>query len=1204
MKTKKRLRFLLALPVALFFPNGAFSALLQVPVQVSAGAVPPNLMFTLDDSGSMAFECLPEDLCIGNAWVGTMPDMTPTWKNGVATPDSNSIFNRQMRSTSQNSLFYDPKLLYLPWKKKDGLRMPPSVPAAARQFPESGTDNSTTNLTIDLKFNLNWCTSTSSCNKSNETIYLAKYFDLTGTNVNSTGSYTEVKITSTGTYPRGTGDKASSRTDCVAARCTGAEELLNFANWYSYHRSRMRVAIAGTSEAFYSVPDTFRVGYGRINKGVSSVDGLSTATLEQGVRPFTLASGGSKSAFYDWLPQQEPTTGGTPLRRALADVGDYFSYTDSRGPWGESPGTTSATPAVACRRSFHILMTDGMWNSGGKADYGNADNTAGSSIAPPTGASYAYSPAAPYKDNSSNTLADVAMYYWKTDLYPALANALRPTSNDPAFWQHLVNYTIAFGVKGTLDPATDYPALVAGTKSWPTVTAAAEDETHIDDLWHAAVNSRGRYLSARNSTEYADALNRIIEEIVAINGSEAGVAVSAKAISTATAARKYEPTFASARWSGDVEAKKVTIDEADPTNGSRIWLASAQLPAASARNIFAFNVAAVSGTKAVAFNWASLTDPMKTKLYGATTGGDNLVSYLRGDRANESGGVFRLRTSALGDIVNSTPVLVKDQYDGQYDFLPAAASTGDTTKNAELLAAKGSYRRFLSAKKLRPGQLFVGANDGMLHAFNDTTGEESFAYVPGAVLGKMKNLSAIDYEHEYYVDGPTVEGDIYDAGASKWRNVVFGGTGAGAKSLFAINVPVVPWTSGAAPTAYSAAQSAPGAADVLWEISPATAGFTDMGNVFSAPEYGVMRDGTWVLIFGNGYESAGKKAQLFIVNALTGALIKAIDTQAGTLLSPNGLGGVRLVRDAQKMIVAAYAGDLKGNLWKFDLSSNAKGSWDVAFGGTVSVRNPLYTTPTAEPITAAPSYVVHPLGGVMVLFGSGKLFEVGDAADASARALYGVWDKVAIGATSTTASERVTTASTIVAQAFTTSALTGTTGGTFFGLTVVGVDYATKRGWRLPLTMATGQRLVDDPEILVGRVFMQTVSPATTVASCSASNLVRHGLVLDPFMSGVTAPTFDTNNDGLINVNDSATAVAVQLKTNGAVTAVRKAGTNKSRLLGAGLGGPGGGGTGGTGGGGTGDPVIKDPNNPDFQGGSNTSKRYWRQIVTQPVNLP
>jgi type IV pilus assembly protein PilY1 len=1193
MKPRKHLRLWLALPVALFFSNAALSALLQVPVQVSAGAVPPNLMFTLDDSGSMGFECLPDDLCIRTGstsvtYVGTMPDMTPDWKTGVASPDESSILNRQMRSASQNSLFYNPNLLYLPWKKKDGSRMPASVPTAARDFPES-TDNSTTNLTSNHTLFKNWCTSTSSCNQSFKTIYLAKYYDLTGTIASSTGSYTAVPITSGGSYPR-VGDKAASRTDCAAARCTGTEELKNFANWYSYHRTRMRVAIAGTSEAFYTVPDNFRVGYGRINKENSTIDGLFTDTLVQGVRPFTLASGGSKSAFYDWLPQQEPTRGGTPLRRALADVGDYFSYTDSRGPWGESPGTTNNTAPVACRRSFHILMTDGIWNLGGKANYGNADNTAGSTVANSTGvSSNTYSPAAPYRDNSSDTLADVAMYYWKTDLYPSLANALRPTATDPAFWQHLVNYTIAFGVKGTLDPTTDYPGLVAGTRNWPFVDDTA-DETHIDDLWHAAVNSRGRYLSARNSAEYADALNKIIEDIVATNGSEAGVAVSARAISTATAARKYEPTFASARWSGDVEAKKVTVDEADPTNGSTIWLASAKLPAADARNIVAFNAAATSAPKAVAFTWASLTDAMKTTLYGATTGGDNLVNYLRGDRANEASGVFRLRTSALGDIVNSSPVLVKDQYDGQYDFLPGAPATTD--------AAKSSYRRFLGAKKLREGQLFVGANDGMLHAFNDSAkepfGQETFAYVPDAVLGKMKKLSAVDYQHEYYVDGPTVEGDIYDAGAGKWRNVVFGGTGAGAKSLFAINVPVVPWTGGAAPGPYSAAQSAPGAADVLWEISPTNPPdinpvtgkpfFYDMGHVFSAPEHGVMRDGTWVLIFGNGYESTNRKAQLFIVNALTGALVKSIDTNAGSTTSPNGLGGVRLVRDAQKMIVAAYAGDLKGNLWKFDLSSKTASEWVVAFGG-----NPLYTAPTAptsEPITATPNYVVHPLGGVMVLFGSGKLFEVGDAADNSGRALYGVWDKVALGATSTTATERVTDATTIVAQAFTPSPLPDTPGGIFYGLTVTPVDYGTKRGWRLPLTMATGQRLVDDPEILVGRVFMQTVSPTAAVASCSASSLLRHGVVLDPFMSGAPTPTFDTNDDGWINSEDNVnkvTAVAVQLTTTGSVTAVRKAGTNKARLLGADASGAAGGG-GGTG----------------FQGDTHTAKRYWRQIVTQP----
>jgi type IV pilus assembly protein PilY1 len=1158
---KKTLTLRLSVSLGFFFSKLAFSALLQSPIQVTAGAVPPNLMFTLDDSGSMDYECLPDSLCAGSRKVGTQLD-----SGYIATPDINVAFGSQMRSSQTNPLYYDPATLYLPWMKKDGTRYPSQKPAEARQMPESTSNTTVHNLVTTLSVSAPWCTGTSNanCTTSIKDIYLARYFVYTGGSVTNANSYTEVKIQSGNVYP-----KATSRTDCAGTTCTFEQESINFANWYSYHRTRMRVAIAGTSEAFYEVPESYRVGYGRINKATNSnIDGFTVSTIEKGVRPFTLGSTGTKSSFYDWITQRVPS-GSTPLRRAMDDVGQYYSYTDQKGPWGETPGSNNSTPAVACRRSFHVMMTDGLWNGGPSdtaASAANVDGVAGPTISGINSQTYTYTPTTPFSDTQANTLADVAMYYWNRDLNPLVANAIRPTSNDPAFWQHMVNYTIGFGVNGILDVETALPGLQAGTTNWP--KTSDNTTANVDDLWHAAINSRGRYLSARNTAEYAGALKKIIDDIASINGSESGVAVSSKAISASTVVRKYEPTFASEKWSGDVEAIRLTAKGA---NAGTAWRASEKFPAPAARKIFAYNAAAISGVKSLAFTWTAMTDAMKTKLYGATEGGENLVNYLRGERTNENV-TYRVRANVLGDIVNSAPVLVKDQFDGQYDFLPA----GTPAAPSVTAAAKASYRRFLGAKKLREAQLFIGANDGMLHAFSDSTGEESFAYVPDSILGKMKKLSDKDYEHDYYVDGPTVEGDIYDAGASKWRNVVFGGTGAGGKSLYAINVPVVPWAAGSnAPSAYTASQSAPGAADVLWEISPAKTGFEELGNVLSTPEHGVMRNGTWVVIVGNGVEGANKKAQLYIINALTGTLIKTIDTGVGSLSSPNGLGGVRVVRDAQKQIVAAYAGDLQGNMWKFDLSSSVASDWNVAFGDTATARNPLYKTAPVEPITAAPTFIVHPSGGVMVLFGSGKLFEVGDAADQSARALYGVWDKVPLGAASATASDRVTDNSTIVAQAFSNTAAGGTAGA-YYGLIVTPVDYASKRGWRLPLTLASGQRLVDEPEISVGRVFMQTVSPAAAVASCSASSLVRHGLALDPFMNAISSPTFDTTGDNLIDTADNMFAVAVRLNSNGPASVVRKYGTSKSLLLGAGSGGL------------------------EFQGGSSSSKRYWRQIVNQP----
>lgn len=1194
-----------------FFPGVGFSVMMQKPIQTGGSVVPPNLMFTLDDSGSMRWECLPDSLCSGSKDVGTIPAQSSrTNRDGVAIYDdvdvtadevvyervcvrwrygecrewddqptgeirttvlraaAPNLFSRKMRS-GWNPLYYDPNTRYRPWLKEDGVtRYANSTPSAA---PVSPGSTETQNLEGVRKIEEVWCTGTgsSACYGSSgvyQNVRIAQYYIKNPSQDGSqTSHYTKFTISSDQTFPT----KGVNRTDCAGSTCTYAEEIQNFANWFTYYRSRALVAIAGTAEAFAAVPVSYRVGYGRINDATTtSIDGVDAKTLARGVRPF---SGADKTAFYTWLFARAEPSGNTPLRRAMDDVGQYFSRTDNKGPWGAVPGTEDTTSHSACRRSFHILMTDGMWNStAASVATGNVDNAAGETITGPNSQSYIYNPGNPYSDSNSDTLADVAMYYWKKDLRPDLANAVTPVTKvgyeNPAFWQHMVNYTIAFGVEGSLQNPEDLAALKAGTKSWP--NPGSGGSATIDDLWHAAVNSRGRSLSARSSAEYATALTSIIDEIGLVNGSEAGVAVSQKTISTASSTKKYEPTFSSSAWSGDVRA--ININQNGAETGVA-WSAASAMPTPNNRNIFTYNASAT--TKGVAFEWANLSDSMKTSLYGATTGGEGLVSYLRGNAVGE-GTTYRSRSKStgagapLGDIVNSTPVLVGSLLDMQYEFLGNAASR--------------SYRRHLAAKKLRQAQLFVGANDGMLHAFADDNGQETFAFVPSSLMGNLKQLSLPDYSHRYYVDGPFAEADVYDATNSKWRNLVVGGSGAGAKNLFAINVPVPFWAndSSTPPAALSKSQSAPGATDILWEINSSSTGFGELGHVLNRPEHGFMKvaaDQTaWVVIVGNGYESTSGTARLFIINALTGALIKEINTGVGSPTSPNGLGGVRVVRDEDMRIVAAYAGDLQGNMWKFDFSYADKTDWRVAFNG-----NPLYqavnASSQAEPITVAPTFVRHPLGGIMVLFGTGQLHAEGDVGNTQVRGIYGIWDKIKIGNVSSVATDRVTSATTIVTQTVGTAALTGTTGGEFWRLNVTPVDYATKRGWRIPLQMQSRQRVIDDPELILGRMLVQAVTPTESVDSCLAASAYRYMFSLDPFMSGTgTQPTFDTNGDGSLTVSDNPNALVVKLEGEGPATTVRVQGKDDGLILG------------------TGDKVRK------FKGEPNTARRYWNRIVVAP----
>lgn len=1140
----------------------AWAGLSQTPMLASSAAqVAPNMMFTLDDSGSMDFECLPDALCTSTTplnRLGTVPwGIDGTWKNGVAAY-TEDLFPRRMRSAATNPLYYNPAQQYKPWLLADGTRRP-AYPASAAVINVLDSPLQTVDLTADATQTAAWCTELLSCTVGNVTFFPAIYYDLTSGTGTDASDFTRVEIRSGTTYP-----KAAARTDCVSApgTCSFAEEIQNFSNWFTYARTRMRVAISGTSEAFATVPSSFRVGFGTINTtGPSTIDGVTTSTLRQGVRPF---SGTDKAAFYASLQSGRGQPGGTPLRRAMDDVGQYFSRSDALGPWADVPGTGSAGSQLSCRRNFHVLMTDGIWNGGAANTLGadsDVDNTAGDLITGPGGKSFQYLPVPPYAGAGGHTLADVAMYYWKRDLRPDLDNNVPQSRSTDAFWQHMINYTIAFGVDGNLKNDADLPALISGAKNWGTPGPDIE-AANVDDLWHAALNSQGLEKSASNSDDYAKALRDILSDITGRAGSEAGVAVATR--SSIVGNYKYVPSYVSGDWYGDLTAFQL-----GNTASAAVWKASDKLPQTSARNIWTYKD---STTHGVQFTSTALASEGMWSLLNASDPAA-LVDYLRGDRSGEGAGM-RQRHGVLGDIVNSTPVLVKDLADGQYDFLPSSTP------------GQNSYRAFLANKVRRAGQIFVGANDGMLHAFDQSTGAETFAFVPRAVLGDVKNLASPSYTHQYFVDGPLVEADVYDSASANWKNLVIGSGGAGAKNLFAISVPV-PATGAPALTAGGVA---PTSTDVLWEVDASGPGLSALGNLLHTPETGRTRDGSWVVITGNGYESASGKAQLVVLNALTGAVVRVLDTGVGSTSAPNGLGGVRAVRDGQQQIVAVYAGDLRGNLWKFDLSSNAAANWTVAFGG-----NPLVNASDAagaeEPITAAPTYLLHPAGGAMVLFGSGKLIDTGDAQNLGRRSLYGVWDRVAIGTASTNAADRLTDTAALVTQTISSQALADTVG-TFYSISSNTVDYgdaatARKRGWLIRLTIAAGQRLIYEPQTDAGRVFFDTVAPSASTDPCGGADALGFTFVLDPFTGGPgkNGSTFDTNADGKFTSADLTNAAVMQLPVAGRRVIVRETGSPVVQSVGGGMPNP--------------DGTSKP--DPRIQVPSNLIGRQWQQIVTQPV---
>uniref|UniRef100_UPI0015C32D17 pilus assembly protein n=1 Tax=Variovorax sp. KK3 TaxID=1855728 RepID=UPI0015C32D17 len=1091
----------------------------QLPLTGGASAVPPNLMFTIDDSGSMSAECVPDDICTGyygrasSYRVAAIPDpvgVTASYNGFVATYASDSLFGVRMRSSATNAIYYNPAVRYRPWMQADGTRYPEYPAREAPGAPNKLTPRA--NLVASQSLTRKWSAEASESDYRNtastaKIVWPAQYYELkSGKPGTSVADFTQVYITSDRKeYPKGV-----QRTDCAGVICTYEEEAQNFSNWYTYARNRLQMVKSGTFEVLNAVPPSVRVGFAAINsEALTNIDGVATSTILLGVRPF---SGPDQAAFYKKL-QDHSTYNLTPLRRALDDVGRYFSRADKKSPWATDPSNGEPpTDHKSCRRSFNILLTDGRWNDAAATTPGanaDVDNNDGLTITHADGkTTFKYKPEPPYRGVSAPSLADVAMYYWNRDLRPDLKNDVPVGSSDPAFWQHLVNHTIGLGLTGELRNPEDWALLVEGKKGWG--TPLEDNAATVDDLWHAAVNSRGSTAAVQSLASYSGALKSMVDSIViGSGGSESGVAVSGRTYSPT--AVKYIPSYKSGSWAGEVEARNLS-------DGKVLWQASKQFPKFEDRKIYTLNS---EDSTAVAFTVSDLSSATQSALQFPEPA--KLIAYIRGDQTEEKN-TYRRRESLLGDIVNSSPVLVKDLVDSQYDFLDPS------------IAGKTSYLRYFNSKASREAQLFVGANDGMLHAFNANSGAESFAFIPRSVHGRLKDLVNPLYDHRYFVDGPLTEVDVHDNTAVKWRNLVVGSGGAGAKNLFAINVPVPTLPAKGDPTKLDAAASAPTAKDILWEISSDQTDYREMGHVLQAPEAGIMQDGSWVVIAGNGFGSANNRGTLYIIDALTGARLAALDTGSGSVDSPAGLGGVKLVRDATKRVVAAYAGDLQGQLWKFDLSSATRSQWRVAFGG-----KPLFTArygvDKTLAITAAPTILPHPLGGNMVMVGTGRLFEGGDAVSETEQRLYGVWDKVRSGSGSE--ADVLSNDDTLVEQTIADISINGASG-RFFSVTNKGVDYgsgasAKKRGWLIRMSIAKGQRMIDPAQIRSGRVIFDTMVPGGVSADCKVAGPQGYAFVLDPFTGapGREAPTFDTNGDGLFTSADNATVAIVRVASTG-----------------------------------------------------------------------
>ena len=698
---------------------------------------------------------------------------------------------------------------------------------------------------------------------------------------------------------------------------TYAQEIQNFANWFSFYRRReltAKAAIARVIDGIQGVKVGFYSIWNRLNQPVLPVNvTIGGTTSDETSTLLNLLYGLNSS-------------GGTPLRNALKNVGDYFDQAGGDGGIGSSPYAVAADGG-ACQQAFAIVVTDGFWN-GSLSGIGNEDGNQG----------------APYADNWSGTLADVAMKYYKTDLSSTLANLVPANFPDLAGWQHLVTYGISFGVSGTLNPFdfdlynTDPAHRVYPT--WPNPTDT-ENQERIDDLWHAAVNGRGQFLSAADPRNLIESLQALMENVMSRIGSGASISINGQELQAGSLV--FQASYSTDNWTGDVKAYALNQNSGAVIRDNSVWSASDELEniAPDSRIIATFNPATSAG---IPFQYNQLTEAQKLLVDSDADTAENMVNYLRGDNTNEqeNGGLFRNRNSKLGDIVHSSPTY--------FD-----------------------------------GVIYVGANDGMMHAFSAATGQELFAYVPGLVFANLAYLVNPAYSHRYYVDmSPYVE----NTGS---QTLLVGGLGKGGKGYYCLDV-----TNALTMTSESEL-----AGKVQWEYPDSSTPSTetaDMGYSFSEA-YIVKSNDTahpWVVVFGNGYASANEHAVLFVLDAFTGVKIAQIDTGAG---SCNGLSTPTPVDvDLDNKVDYVYAGDLKGNVWKFDFTGSSATDWKVAYGASGTPK-PLFQARdgagAAQPITTKPEVMYHcqsDMPGYLVVVGTGKYLADTDLADTQTQTIYGLWD--------------------------------------------------------------------------------------------------------------------------------------------------------------------------------------------------------------------
>jgi type IV pilus assembly protein PilY1 len=971
----------------------------------SSTAVQANLMFIMDDSGSMGWNFLPDQgnfagYCFGYSGV--------------------------------NRIFFDPNTTYLPPLQADGTSFPNAV---FDNVMNDGFKPSQGSTNLIQTYNL----STPS----------VKVLDAPNTYKNYYFSRPKDPSLPVNCAPNITPDMTAEQQaaawDAVLASWDvvtfmPAAKRQDYANWHAYYRTRINVMKSSVGRAMSSIDGTrFRVGYSAISSGT-----LSTSDAFLPLGEFV---NDQRLGFYSRLYGETPKNG-TPLRPALEKIGRYYAGKTLAG--GSLPAGVADPIQYSCQRNYVMLTTDGNWNTSHEnivssgyaprtltgADLGNPDG--GASVARPMrddgqtlGSNWV-----PGGAGVGNTLADIAQYFYITDLrqgtpgspgcigsvagQDVCEDVVQPSGEDDARHQHMVTYSLGLGIAGTLNYTPDYTTaptgsfaeIKSGARAWPNPFSVI-DGARADDLWHAAVNGRGRFYSAASPNQLVNGLTDALESI----DKKSGVAAASATSSLQPVDGdnfQYVGEYTTVLWEGNVKAYELRVEANNVVTRRLKWQAADKLklqvsdfndgrrilfrnPATNLlTNFTALNLAThgydahfsnmCSGVGNKLSQCATLTEAQVANANNTA----NVVNYIRGRTGAENSAgntnadmrVFRSRQSTpLGDIVNASPVYVKSpkfSYSdaGYADFKAANTESAGPT-----------------ARPGRRAMLYAAANDGMLHAFDANTGVEQWAFVPTKAMPLMHIRADENYanKHTYMVDGSPVVGDVFNSATGTWHTVLVGGMGAGGRGYYALDI----------------TNPDPSQVKVLWELSEAD--LPTLGLTYGNPVITKNKSGEWIVAFTSGYNNhtgtGDGNGHVYVRDALTGAqkgsynkisTFVSSNNPAGTRTNPSNLGKLAawVEDETNNTAVRMYSGDMQGNVWRIDFDDTV-----AQTTGAVATRMAQTIGPApgnaAQPITTVP--ILSALGASkfpVVTVATGRYLGSSDVADEKVQSIYVFKDRL------------------------------------------------------------------------------------------------------------------------------------------------------------------------------------------------------------------